>query len=202
MLINILLYADDIALFAETATDLQSLLKIVETWCNNWQLEVNLSKTNIIHIRQKRKPQSNFTFQFNNKVVAYCQSYKYLGCFIDQHLDYKFTVDILADSAGKALSSVITKMIKNKGFPYSIYTMLYQACVSSVSLYGSEIYGYRHYESLFRLHLRAARAYLGLPKNVASFGLISELDWLLPRFQSSASIDWHLKWSDTSQHRK
>ena len=31
--------------------------------------------------------------------------------------------------------------------------------------------------------MRAARAYLGLPKNVTSFGLISEVDWMLPQAQ-------------------
>jgi len=36
----------------------------------------------------------------------------------------------------------------------------------------------------YKLHLRAARAFLGLPKNVASFGLLSELNWLLPHLQT------------------
>ena len=62
--------------------------------------------------------------------------------------------------------------------------MLYQACICSISQYGSEVYGYEKFDSAFKLHLRAARAFLGLPKNVASFGLVSELDWLLPRYQS------------------
>ena len=61
----------------------------------------------------------------------------------------------------------------------------------SISQYGSEIFGYEKYESAFKLHLRAARAFLGLPKNVASFGLISELDWLLPQFQSQIRMIQH-----------
>ena len=40
LLINILLYADDIVLFAENEEDLQSLLFIVECWCKKWRLEV------------------------------------------------------------------------------------------------------------------------------------------------------------------
>ena len=43
--------------------------------------------------------------------------YKYLGCSIDEHLDFDHTVDILADSAGRALSSIITKMKGMEGFP-------------------------------------------------------------------------------------
>ena len=65
-LINILLYADDIVLFAENEADLQFLINIVEIWCEKWRLEVNLSKTNILHIRAKRKMQSRFVFYSTN----------------------------------------------------------------------------------------------------------------------------------------
>ena len=54
----------------------------------------------------------------------------------------------------------------------------------SISGYGSEVFGYEHHESSFKVHLRAARAFLGMPKNVASFGLVSELDWLLPQYKA------------------
>ena len=135
--------------------------------------------------------QSIFVFLLNNRPVSYCKSYKYLGCYINEHLDYNFTSKMNNDSAGRALSSIITKMIKNRGFPFSIYSILYRACVCSISQYGSEIFGYEKYESAFKLHLRAARAFLGLPKNVASFGLISELDWLLPQFQSQIRMIQH-----------
>ena len=140
LLINILLYADDIVLLAENEEDLQSLLFIVECWCKKWRLEINLTKTNIMHIRSNRKQQSKYTFIFDMQPVPYCTSYKYLGANINEFLDFNFTAECLADSAGRALSSIITKMIKNGGF--NVYTLLYEACVTSISDYGSEITGY------------------------------------------------------------
>ena len=59
--INILLYADDIVLLAKSEHDLQSLLFLVENWWQNWRLEVNLTKTNIMHVRSNRKQQSKGT---------------------------------------------------------------------------------------------------------------------------------------------
>ena len=201
-LINILLYADDIVLFAETEADLQFLLNIVETWCEQWRLEVNLTKTNILHVRGLRKLQSKFMFLFNKRTVPYCTFYKYLGCNINEHLDYSFTSEIQADSAGNALSSIITKMIKNKGFPFSVYSILYEACVCSISQYGSEVFGYEQYDPSFKLHLRAARAFLGLPKNVTSFGLVSELNWLMPHLQSRLKMIQHFgRIMRTPRHR-
>ena len=190
-LLNILLYADDIVLFAENEADLQFLLNIVETWCEKWRLEVNLTKTNILHIRANRKLQSRFVFLFNKRPVPYCTFYKYLGCNINEYLDYTFTAEMQSDSAGRALSSIITKMIKNKGFPFSVYSILYQACVCSISQYGSEVFGFTEYDSAFKLHMRAVRAFLGLPKNVTSFGLVSEVDWLLPHLQTQTKMIQH-----------
>ena len=45
----------------------------------------------------------------------------------------------------------------------------------------SEVFGFEEYGATNKIHLRAARAYLGMPQNVTSFGLVSELDWLMPQ---------------------
>ena len=96
-----------------------------------------------------------------------------------------------ADSAGRALSSLVTKMIKNKGFPYEVYSKLYHSCISSVSLYGSEVFGFHKFDSLHNIHLRAIRAFLGLPKNTTSCGLVSEFDWLVPQAQAQIKMVQH-----------
>ena len=132
LFLNILLYADDIVLLAKNEIDLQFLLFTVEKWCRKWRLEVNLSKTNIMHVRPNRKQQSKYMFLFNQRPVEYCKSYKYLGITINEFLDYKYTSEVLADSAGRALSSIFTKLIKNGGFPYNVYTTLVECCVNSI----------------------------------------------------------------------
>ena len=90
LFINILLYADDIVCIADNEQDMQELLGIVESWCTRWRLEVNLTKTNIMHVRSSRKPQSNYTFLFNWRPVEYCRNYKYLGTTINEFLDFLF----------------------------------------------------------------------------------------------------------------
>ena len=52
------------------------------------------------------------------------------------------------------------------------------------------------------MHLRAARAFLGLPKNVTSYGLISEIDWLLPENQTKLKMIRHFgRLMKTADHR-
>ena len=182
--LNILLYADDIVLLAKNEEDLQFLLLIVENWCLKWRLEVNLTKTNILHVRAQRKSQSKFMFLFDRHPVPYCTFYKYLGCTINEHLDFNFTVGSLADSAGRALGSIITKMIKHGGFPFKIFCTLYQACVCSIVDYSGEVFGFESFDSAKKLHLRAGRSFLGVSKTTPIPGIISELNLLLPQFRT------------------
>ena len=93
-----------------------------------------------------------------------------------------------SDSAGRALRSIITKMIKNGGFPYKVYSMLYDACVTSVADYSAPVTGYLQYDSSLQLHLRAIRAYLGVPRNACNPGVLSEVDLLLPRYRTNIAM--------------
>ena len=74
--VNILLYADDIVLLAKDEHDLQALLLLVEQWCRNWRLEVNPTKTNIMHVRCTGKQKSKFMFLFERRPAPYCKTYK------------------------------------------------------------------------------------------------------------------------------
>ena len=190
-LLCILLYADDIVCLAECESDLQDIIFLIEQWCKKWQLEVNLTKTNVMHIRNSRKAQSRFTFFFDRRPIPYCSSYKYLGSQLNEFLEFKFTIDKHADSAGRALSSIITKMIKNNGFPYSVFAMLYDTCVTSISDYCGPITGFTTSQSLLKLHLRAIRSFLGLPRNACIPGVLSEVDLLMPEYRSRIQMIRH-----------
>ena len=120
--------------------------------------------------------------------MLYCKHYTYLGITINENLDLKFTSKVQSDSASRALSVIVTKMIKNGGFPYNIYSLLYDTCVTSISDYGAEIFGFQEYDSNLNLHLRAIRAYIGVPKNATKAGVLSEVDWTLPIFRTQVRM--------------
>ncbi len=53
ILISILLYVDDIVLFAETEPELQTILTKLNEWCSKWKMSINETKTNVVHFRNK-----------------------------------------------------------------------------------------------------------------------------------------------------
>ena len=55
------------------------------------------------------------------------------------------------------------------------------SCVNSISDYGGSVFGFDQHEGPLKVHLRAARAFLGVPKNAVKCAILSEIDWLLPK---------------------
>ena len=54
--ICLLLYADDIVLLEENENDMQHVLDILWKWCEKWRINVNISKSNIMHFRRGQLP--------------------------------------------------------------------------------------------------------------------------------------------------
>ena len=69
---------DDIVIVAPSAKNLRDLLNKVDNWCAKWNMNLNLSKTNIVHFRKKlrSKPRSTVVFTFNGLEIEYASQYK------------------------------------------------------------------------------------------------------------------------------
>ena len=78
LVVRILMYADDGALVAESAEDLQLMLEILRQYCSKWRLLVNVSKTEIV-VFHRLKQREEYTFAYNQEAVAVVESFKYLG---------------------------------------------------------------------------------------------------------------------------
>ena len=50
LVVDCLLYADDVVFLAPSEENLQQMLNFLHKWCCNWRIEANLTKTNVMHI--------------------------------------------------------------------------------------------------------------------------------------------------------
>ena len=57
-----LLYADDIVLFGNSAEQLQDSLNLLSTYCQRWKLTVNINKTKVMVFRKGGTLPRNLTF--------------------------------------------------------------------------------------------------------------------------------------------
>ena len=146
--ISSLLYADDLAIIAETEEGLQSQLDVLLEWCQKWSMRVNIDKTKVVHYRTKTQPRSQCTFISDNENIDTMDKYKYLGLILDEHLDFNNTAAVLAGSGGRALGAICTEFNKLKGLGYKTYTQLYHSGVTPILDYCSGIWGYQNFAKL------------------------------------------------------
>lgn len=84
---GMLLFCVNIIYLAECECDLQEHIFIIELGGASGKSEANMARKNIFNVCPKGKPQSPFTFVYNNRPVPYCDSYKYLGVTLNCNLD-------------------------------------------------------------------------------------------------------------------
>lgn len=175
--VGILLYADDVALLAESVEDLQTMLNVLHNWCCRWRLVINQAKTQIIHFRKRSAPRSTEVLTFDNMNSEYVTHYKYLGFTFDEFMNFD-GVKILAASASRALGSVINKLKVCKDLGYSTYTQLYDACVSPVLNYAAGVWGAKQIPALEAVENRAIRCFLGVHKFVPVLAAQGDMGWV------------------------
>ncbi len=65
----ILLYADDIVIFAESEHGMQTGLNILSQYCDKWKLKVNTAKTKILIFRKGGMLPRHLEFHYGNTVI-------------------------------------------------------------------------------------------------------------------------------------
>ena len=176
--ISSLLYADDLAIIAETEEGLQSQLDVLLEWCQKWSMRVNISKTKVVHYRTKTQPRSQCTFIFDNVNIDTVDKYKYLGIILDEHLDFNNTAAVLAGSGGRALGAIYTKFNKLKGLGYKTYTQLYHSGVTPILDYCSGIWGHQNFGKIDTVQNRAIRFYLGVHAFAPNLAVNGDMGWV------------------------
>ena len=71
----LLLFADDLALIADTPADLQRCLNCLENYCEKWNMTVNMDKSNIIGGNLSK----NEKWYIKDELIKVVSYYKYLG---------------------------------------------------------------------------------------------------------------------------
>ncbi len=175
-----LFYADDIVLFGDDENELQRLIDVVNVWTRKWRLMINYDKTKIVHFRPRNMKRSQYKFTCGTQEIHYTDCYRYLGCELDENLDFTHTANVLAGAAGRALGSIVNKHKQSGGLHYDVYTKLYDACVTPIMDYGSSVWGYKEYSKCNTVQNRAIRAFLGVHRFAPNIAIHGDTGWATP----------------------
>jgi len=200
MVINLLLYADDILLISETKRDMQHLIDIVEEFGQLREIKFNPNKTNYIaineytNIRSAKYINDNRFIRMGGEIIDVVSSLKYLGSYLSnnllnkEHLKERYR---LTAAAVKNLSE--NSGFHNKNVNVKVKLQLYKSYIRPVLTYGLEtmILGSNEMEKLQSKEESIIKIALGLSPRLHSTELMAvlglnrldmRLDSLLPSF--------------------
>ena len=83
--VNLLQFADDHVLLADSPTGLQHYLNLLYSYCSTWDLKINTDKTKIIVFHRRQADTNRYEFQLNNNPIEIVTMYKYLGIMLSEN---------------------------------------------------------------------------------------------------------------------
>ena len=175
--LSILLYADDIVLIAPSESALQTMLNFVSEWCRKWRMAANTDKTQIIHFRKKSVAQTKYNFHLGSVSVEKVSRYKYLGVIFDEYLNFEENAHLLAESAGRALGAIRTKLKYLKECGFKSFNTLFECGVLSICDYAAGVWGTKRYNKIEQVLYRGARYFLGVHRFASVDAILGDLGW-------------------------
>ena len=175
--VSVLMYADDIILLSDSASNLQAQLDCVNNWCFKWKMEINENKTTVIHFRKKSVQVTNSRFKCGTKSINIAADYKYLGLWFNEHLDMMHAAREIAKSATRALGSIIVKFKALGGISYNCFKKLYESSVEPILKYAAGVWGTKEYKVINTVQNKAARFILGVQQKTPNLATVGDLGW-------------------------
>ena len=114
--IIVLMYADDISNFADTVARLQKQIDTIFKFCSSVKIQINLSKTKTIVIRNGGYLKEIEHWTFNGRPIEVVSFYKYLGVYMTPKLRWSKTWGNAALQAKKAVSCILRYQKKHLVF--------------------------------------------------------------------------------------
>ena len=175
-MLQLLMFADDLVLLADTANGLQESINILEEFCRNWDLSINTEKTKIIIFN---KPTCDSQFYIYNSPLEQAKEYKYLSITLsDIKSLFKEASKVLSKQANKALFSLM-KQLSNLSYPKpSLMCYLLDSLIKPVMNYGAEVWNYTisdNNDSLEIIHRKFSKFTLGISTNSTNLAVYGEL---------------------------
>ena len=160
VLIRELLFADDAALTTHKEEDFQQLISQFSHTCKKFGLTIRIRKTEVMG---EDVPSPPF-ITIDNQELEIADYFTYLGSIISSNLSLDSEIDKRIAKAASVMARLSKRVWSNNQLTSNTKLQVYQACVLSTLLYGSESWTtYARQENrLVSFHLRCLRRILGI----------------------------------------
>ncbi|KAH6573986.1 hypothetical protein BASA60_005736 [Batrachochytrium salamandrivorans] len=137
-----LMYADDVAVFADSEQSLLAASTAIEQWANQWEMQFGVAKCGIISFTGHLAPRLDnpLDIRLHGQLVSRVESYKYLGVLIDSKLDHSAWLK-QKRSALEHTISALHPVLANHQLTVNYRSRIFSAVVMGKAYYGLELVG-------------------------------------------------------------
>ncbi|KAL1447102.1 hypothetical protein WDU94_003568 [Cyamophila willieti] len=192
--ILLLLYADDLILFATDKVNLQRKLNLLHSYCVENKMTVNVEKSRVTIFRRGGRVAASDKFHFNNVQLEVCNEYTYLGVLFSSHGVFHKAAEQALSKGRIAVGNVRHILVNSKSDTLESRMKLFQAIVRSTLLYGSETWALRYGDIIEKCQTLFLKSIYCLPKNTPSYMVRVEMGVVkLMYFAFSQTLEWWAK---------
>ena len=155
-----MLFADDAALVSHTEGGLQDLIDRFSSACDAFGLTISIKKTEVMAQNASSAP----TISIGDKNLACVDNFTYLGSTISSNASLEAEISRRIGRASGTMAQLSKRAWENQMLTTRTKMSIYQACVVSTLLYGSETWTLysKQEQRLNTFHLRCLRRILGI----------------------------------------
>ncbi|KAH9266409.1 hypothetical protein BASA84_001145 [Batrachochytrium salamandrivorans] len=137
-----LMYADDVAVFADSEQSLLAASTAIEQWAIQWEMQFGVAKCGIISFTGHLAPRLDnpLDIRLHGQLVSRVESYKYLGVLIDSKLDHSAWLK-QKRSALEHTISALYPVLANHQLTVNYRSRIFSAVVMGKAYYGLELVG-------------------------------------------------------------
>ena len=142
-LLQMLLYADDLVLFAPNPQMLQQQLDHLHQFCLAKGMEVNVAKTEVVVFRHPQFPAAGeaWQWQIDGQPVARAREFRYLGVILHETEGVSAAISSLATAATRATWAMISRFRVRKVRDIAVKLQMFRALVLPILEYCGAIWG-------------------------------------------------------------
>lgn len=183
--IFMLLYADDITIFANNPDELQRGLDLLVQYCKRWKLTINVSKTKVLVFRKGGALPRNLSFNYDGTPLEIVKHFKYLGVVFTAGGSFSEAQNTLAGQAQKAIFKLNKYLYKFTFISPKHKLDLFDKLITPILNYGCEVWGFAQANAIERVHLQFCKKLLGVKKSTQNdfvYGELGRTSYLTKRY--------------------
>ena len=179
-IINALLYADDVALLAESEVQLQQMLNVASDFASKWNLKFNASKSKVLVIG--KRTDKNKLWYIGHTSIEEADTYKYLGVYFSRNLKSSYHINTYVKSnIENKLNGMIQILGRHGHFNrIGFGTALWESVIKPTISHACAVWlqsSTAQSDFIESLQYRAAKIVMRIKLNIPKCALFTELGW-------------------------